>query len=158
MPPTISITPQRYSAQVPAHRFRQGNRHVYYFTLDLPTLDALLPQRIDDSVVREANRRLTPSHARNIQNYLEERSDWLLGPLLLGIAPNALEFEPYQDEKGNEISPDFGRLRIVTNRANTMRISMASTAVVPYRTPFTDSGAKRAVSANSWNCKVRLYL
>ena len=122
MPPTISISPNRYTAQLPAHRFRQGNRDVYYFTLDLATLDGLLPQRIDDSVVREANRRLTPSHARNIQQYLEDRDDWLLGTMLLGIAPDALEFEPYQDEDGNEYSTGFGELKILTNRANTMRI------------------------------------
>ena len=122
MAPTISLSPNRYTAQLPAHRFRQGNRDVYYFTLDLATLDGLLPQRIDDSVVREANRRLTPSHARNIQQYLEERDDWLLGSLLLGISPDAVQFEPYEDDDGNEINPNFGRLSILTNRANTMRI------------------------------------
>ena len=122
MVPTISISPFSYSAPLPAHRFRQGNRDVYYFTLDLATLDGLLPQRIDDSVVREANRRLTPSHARNIQHYLEDRDNWLLGALLLGIAPDALKFEPFQDQEGNEYSPNFGELRILTNRANTMRI------------------------------------
>jgi len=122
MPTMISISANQYSAQLPAHRFRQGNREVFYFTLDLPTLDGLLPQRIDDTVVREANRRLTPSHARRIQQYLEGRDDWLLGALLLGIAPDATEFEPYQDAEGNEINPNFGELRIRTNRANTMRI------------------------------------
>ena len=122
MAPTISLSPSRYQAQLPAHRFRQGNRDVYYFTLDLAALDGLLPQRVDDSVVREANRRLTPSHARNIQQYLEDRDNWLLGALLLGIAPDGLEFEPYQDEDGNEVSPNFGELSILTSRANTMRI------------------------------------
>ena len=122
MAPTISLSPNRYTAELPAHRFRQGNRDVYYFTLDLATLDGLLPQRVDDSVVKEANRRLTLSHARNIQQYLEERDDWLLGSLLLGISPYAVEFEPYQDDDGKDISPNFGRLRILTNRANTMRI------------------------------------
>ena len=122
MAPRITLSPSRYQARIPAHRFRQGNRDVYYFTLDLAALDGLLPQRVDDSVVREANRRLTPSHARNIQQYLESRDDWLLGALLLGIAPDAVEFEPYQDEGGNEISPNFGELSILTSRANTMRI------------------------------------
>ena len=119
MAPSISTAPNPYSAQTPAHRFRQGGRDVYYFTLDMATLDGLLPQRVDDSVVREANRRLTPSHARNIQEYLEKRSDWLLGAMLLGIAPDALEFEPYSTELYGE---NFGELRIRTNRANTMRI------------------------------------
>ena len=122
MAPTISLSPSRYKAQLPAHRFQQGHRDVYYFTLDLATLDGLLPDRINDEVVREANRRLTPSHARDIQQYLEDRPDWLLGALLLGISPDALEFDPYQDQDGNEYSPNFGELRIITNRANTMRI------------------------------------
>ena len=122
MAPTISISPSSYGAPLPAHRFRQGNRDVYYFILDMATLDGMLPQRIDDTVVREANRRLTPSHARSIQHYLEDRSNWLLGAMLLGIAPDALEFEPYQDHEGNQYSPNFGELRIRTNRANTMRI------------------------------------
>ena len=122
MAPTISRSPIRYNAPLDAHRFRQGNRDVYYFTLDLATLDGMLPQRIDDSVVREANRRLTPSHARNIQQYLEERDDWILGSLLLGIAPDAVEFKPHEDDDGNEISPNFGLLSILANRANTMRI------------------------------------
>ena len=122
MAPKISLSPNRYSAQLPAHCFRQGNRDVYYFTLDLATLDGLLPQRIDDTVVKDANRRLTPRHAQDIQQYLESRPDWLLGPMLLGMAPDALEFEPYQDEAGKDISANFGELRIRTNRANTMRI------------------------------------
>ena len=65
---------------------------------------------------------MTPSHAREIQQYLEDRPDWLLGALLLGISPDALEFTPYQDQDGNEYSPNFGELRVITNRANTMRI------------------------------------
>ena len=121
MAPTISLSPSPYTTQLPAHRFRQGHRDAYYFTLDLATLDGLLPQRIEDSVVKDVNRQLTPSHARNIQQYLEDKDDWLLGSLLLGIAPDALEFEPY-DIGGHVISPNFGELRIRTNRANTMRI------------------------------------
>ena len=122
MAPTISISPNRYSAQVPAHRFRQGDRDAYYFALDLATLDGLLPQRVEDTVIREANRRLTPSHARNIQDYLETSPDWILGAMLLGIAPNALEFEPYESASGELYAENFGELRIRTNRANTMRI------------------------------------
>lgn len=112
----------KYSLQEPAHRFRQGGRDVYFFALDLGTLDGLLPQRVDDSVVREANRRLTPSHAKNIQVYLNEKDDWVLGALMLGIAPNAVEFEPYRNDDGSQPFPDFGELRILTNRVNTMRI------------------------------------
>ena len=110
----------QYSLRIPAHRFRQGGRDVYYFALDLATLDGLLPQRVEDSVVKEANRRLTPSHAKNIQIYLGEKEDWLLGALMLGIAPSAVEFHPYKSSGGEDTN--FGELRILTNRANTMRI------------------------------------
>ena len=72
---------------------------------------------MDDDVAVGANRRLTPSHAKNIQIYLDEKDDWLLGALMLGIAPDALEFEPYS----NDI-PNFGELRVLANRANTMKI------------------------------------
>ena len=95
---------------------------MYYFALDMDTLDGLLPQRVDDTVVRDANRRLTPSHAKNIQRYLEEKDNWLLGALMLGIASTAVEFDPYQDEHGKPDNPNFGELRIRTNRVNTMRI------------------------------------
>lgn len=88
-----SITP----FSTPAHKFRQGGRDVYAFALDIETLDGLLPERVDDSVVKDANRPLTPSHARNIQKYLADRSDWVLGTLLLGIRRDAVEFESYMD-------------------------------------------------------------
>ena len=117
--PSIS---NQYSLRIPAHRFRQGGRDVYYFALDLDTLDGLLPQRVEDNVVRDANRRLTPSHAKTIQEYLNRKDDWLLGALMLGIAPAAVEFEPYPAEKGEPDNPNFGELRILTNRVNTMRI------------------------------------
>ena len=119
----LRIPPRKlqYSLTEPSHRFQQGGRDVFYFALDLGTLDGLLPQRVDDSVVRKANRRLTPSHARNIQRYLDEKDDWLLGSLMLGIAPDAVEFEPYPNEHGGT-NPNFGELRIRTDRLNTMRI------------------------------------
>ena len=114
----VRSSENQYSLHTSAHQFRQGGRVVYYFTLDLETLDSILPQRVDDTVVREANRRLTPSHAKNIQEYLETQDDWLLGAMLLGIAPDALEFEPYD----HSYSEDFGELRLRTRRINTMRI------------------------------------
>ena len=116
----ITLPDNQYSLQIPAHRFRQGSRDVYYFALDLATLDGLLPQRVEDSVVKDANRRLTPSHAKNIQVYLDEKDDWLLGALMLGIAHDAVEFHPYGSDDGE--TANFGELRILTNRVNTMRI------------------------------------
>ena len=118
---SVPSVANQYSLRTPAHRFKQGPRDVYTFVLDLPTLDGLLPQRVDEDIVKEANRRLTPSHARNIQSYLADRSDWLLGSMLLGVAPDAVEFTPGRDENGDEVA-NFGELRIRTNRINTLRI------------------------------------
>lgn len=118
----ISTSSNQYSLRVPSHRFRQGSRDVYYFTLDLQTLNGLLPQRVDDGVVREANRRLTPSHAKNIQRYLDEKDDWLLGALMLGIAPDAVDFKPYPNERGEPGNANFGELRFRADRTDTMRI------------------------------------
>lgn len=123
MAPLISSHINQYLAPIPAHRFRQGGRDVYYFTLDLATLDGLLPTRVDDNVIKQANRRLTPSHAKNIQEYLETRpDDWLLGAMLLGIAPDAVQFDPYENAEGEQFSDNFGELLIKSRRINTMRI------------------------------------
>ena len=122
MSPIISTSANQYSLTLPAHRFRQGGRDVYFFALTLETLDGLLPQRVDDGVVKQANRRLTPNHAKNIQIYLDEKDDWILGAMMLGIAPDAVEFEPYQSESGELDTSNFGELRVRANRINTMRI------------------------------------
>ena len=118
---TVPGVDSHYSLRTPAHHFRQGPRDVYSFVLDLPTLDGLLPQRIDEDIVKEANRRLTPSHAKSIQTYLADRPDWLLGSMLLGIAPDAVEFISGRNENGEDVG-NFGELRIRTNRLNTLRI------------------------------------
>ena len=104
----------------PAHRFRQGGRDVYAFTLDLETLNNLLPDRVDDKVVKDANRPLTESHAKKIQDYLQTRNDWLLGALLLGIAPEALKFQSYTSDSDAE--SDVGQLTIRTDSAASMKM------------------------------------
>lgn len=121
MPPVIPPSTNQYSKIVSAHRFRQGGRDVYYFALTMDDLDGFLPQRVDDSVVRDANRRLTPSHAKNIQQYLSEQDNWLLGGLMLGIAEKAVEFEPYPDEQ-DKVNPNFGELRIRSDSHNSLQI------------------------------------
>ena len=98
-------TSQQFGLVAPAHRFTQGGRYVYSLILDLPTLDRLLPDRVDENVIREANRRLTPSHAAAIQNYLENQDRWLLGTLMMGVDPEAIEFLPYpgQEDTGKAV-------------------------------------------------------
>jgi DGQHR domain-containing protein len=119
---TIANIGNQYSLRVPAHRFQQGERDVFSFALDLATLSGLLPERVDEELVKDANRRLTVSHAKSIQRYLlNEKSNWVLGSLLLGIAPDAVEFAPYPDENGQP-SESYGELRILGARKHTMKI------------------------------------
>ncbi len=103
---------------VPAHRFHQGGRVVYACALDLSTLDYRLPDRVDDAVVRDANRQLTPSHARRIQAYLAERPDWVLSALMMGVSPEAVEFAPYIEGEGAPMT--VGELCIRTECVATM--------------------------------------
>ena len=107
--------------RIPAHRFKQGNRTVFTFALELAQLDSILPERVDEDVIKETNRRLTPSHAKTIERYLLEQDDWVLGSILLGIAPDAVQFKPFPDDDGNQ-SPTFGELQIPLNRMNALRL------------------------------------
>ena len=68
--------------------------------LDLPALNARLPDRVEDKVVKDANRQLTPSHARRIQAYLADREDWVLSALMLGVPQEAVKFRPYVEDDG----------------------------------------------------------
>ncbi len=104
---------------IPAHRFRQGGRDVYACVLSLPSLNTRLPERLDDRVVKDANRQLTPSHARRIQAYLAEREDWVLSSLMLGVPPEAVEFQSYI---GGDGPMQVGELHIRTDYLATMKM------------------------------------
>ena len=106
--------------RIPAHRFRQGGRIVYACVLSLPSLNTRLPERVDDRVVKDANRQLTPSHARRIQTYLADREDWVLSAIMLGVPPEVVEFQPYTE--GDDGSMQVGELHIRTDCPATMKI------------------------------------
>ena len=112
---------EKQSFRIPAHRFMQGHRTVFTFALDLRQLDSILPQRIEEGVVRDANRRLTPSHAKKIEDYLRNHEEWVLGAILLGIDPEAVTFRPFQDENGNP-NPMFGELEIPYDRRSSFKL------------------------------------
>ena len=117
---TLPVIREQYF-RIPAQRFKQGHRTVFTFALTLEQLDSMLPERVDEDVVRDANRRLTPSHAKQIEGYLKDHDDWVLGAILLGIHPDAVEFTQFEDEEGNP-SPTFGELRISYNRMSALRL------------------------------------
>ena len=103
---------QQFDLVAPAHRFKQGGRYVYSFILDLPRLNRLLPNRVDEKVIREANRRLTPSHAAAIQSYLESENRWILGTLMMGANPKDIEFLPYPGQESTKKAVIVGQLSL----------------------------------------------
>ena len=112
--------------QFPAHRFRQGRRTAYSFVMSLGEIDGFLPERLDEKVIDEANRKLTISHAQDIEKYLDDHAEtWVLGALMLGIAPDAVEFKPFTVSEGwgpDEEHPIAGTLEIRLDRKGTLRI------------------------------------
>lgn len=118
--PNLTIQTQ-VDLRTPAHRFVQGGRYVYTFSLELEKLNQLFPERVDDRVVSEANRQLTPSHAKNIQDYLEKRADWVLGTFMLGVNPEVIDFQPYPGQpEGGAVT--VGELSILSADADALRI------------------------------------
>lgn len=118
--PNLTIQPQ-VDLRTPAHRFVQGERYVYTFSLELEKLNQLFPERVDDRVVSEANRQLTPVHAKRIQDYLEKRADWVLGTFMLGVDPEGITFQPYPGQpEGSAVT--VGELSILSNDANALKI------------------------------------
>ncbi len=113
-----SISEQYF--QTYAHRFLQGEREVFSFALDLAKLDGLLPQRVDEDLIKDANRRLTLSHAKQITEYLRTQTNWVLGAILLGIDPSFVEFIPFKDEREEDTST--GLLRILQNHMVTLKL------------------------------------
>lgn len=118
--PNLTIQAQ-VDLRTPAHRFVQGGRDVYTFSLEMEKLNQLFPDRVDDHLVSEANRQLTPSHAKNIQDYLEKRADWVLGTFMLGINPGVINFQPYPGQpEGGAVT--VGELSILSTDADALKI------------------------------------
>lgn len=98
-------SPQFNDLSAQAMRFVQGGRQVYGFALSLRELNGFLPRRVDDDIVKDVNRRLTPSHADAIRGYFWEQPAWLSGGIMIAIDPELIEFEPFgrTDERFGEI-------------------------------------------------------
>lgn len=118
--PNQTVQPQG-DLHTPAHRFVQGGRDVYTFSLELEKLNRLFPERVDDRMVSEANRQLTATHAKGIQDYLEKRPDWVLGTFMLGVKPEAIAFQPYPGQlEGSAVT--VGELSILSAAADALKI------------------------------------
>lgn len=100
-------SPQFGDLSAQAMRFVQGGREVYGFALTLEDLNGLLPRRVDDGIVSDANRRLHQPHADSIREYLWDQLSWLSGPIMVAIDPSLVEFEAFENTEGH-----FGVIRI----------------------------------------------
>lgn len=146
--------------KTPAHKFRQGGRDVYAFSINLPTLDELLPDRVDESVVKDANRPLTIGHARDIQKYLRERNDWLLGALLLGVSPSGVEFQSYTPD--SDADDAVGELTIYPDGAADMKMfdgqhRRRAIKDVLYELSRNTAGSRKLKSLKDASMPVMLY-
>ena len=92
-------------------RYQQGGRTAYSLVMDLGTLDSTVPNDVDSNRIKNANRRFNPTHSRRIAEYIYDIDNWVLGAILLGIDPNAVEFVPYCDNDG-QLSETLGFIRI----------------------------------------------
>ena len=102
-------------------RYQQGGRIAYSLVMDLGTLDGEVPQFVSRDRIEKANRKFNDAHSRRIANYIYDIPDWVLGAILLGIDPDAVEFVPYQDDDG-QASETLGYIRIPRNKKSSMTI------------------------------------
>ena len=89
--------------------------------LDLPSLNARLPDRIDDRVVREAK---PTAHSVPTQDGYRRTwrrgDDWVLSALMLGVPADVVEFRPYVEGDGAPMH--VGELRIQGEAPASMKM------------------------------------
>ena len=83
--------------KVLATRYRQGGRRHYIVVTNLDQLLAIVPERVDPHLIRDANRRLHEPHAKAFGDYVWDTEGWVSGPVVVGVKPDRLEFEPFAE-------------------------------------------------------------
>ena len=102
---------QQQILELDVQRFQQGGRIAYSLIMHLGMLDSSVPSDVNMDHIQKANRRFNVAHSRRIANYIYDIEDWVLGSILLGIDPNAINFVPYQDDDGMQ-SETLGYIQI----------------------------------------------
>ena len=97
----------------PAVTYRQGNRNVYSFVMDLEEVKRYLPLRTaeDSNQIKDTNRALVPSHTRRIKDYLAETEEWVLPAITLAVSTHSVVFT---STEGREV----GTIRVSNNDDN----------------------------------------
>lgn len=101
-----------------AQRYQQSGRIAYALVMDLGTLDSVIPSYVNTERIDKANRRFHPAHSKRIAEYLYGSPDWVLGTIILGIDPDAVEFVAYEAEDG-KTSQTLGFIRIPLDGASS---------------------------------------
>lgn len=83
--------------KVVATRYRQGGRQHYIVVTSLDQLLAIVPERVDPHLIKDANRRLHEPHAKGFGDYVWDTEGWISGPVTVGVKPDRLEFEPFEE-------------------------------------------------------------
>ena len=104
---TEGTSPQFGDLSAQAMHFVQGGRDVYGCALTLRDLNGLLPRRVDDDIVSNANRRLHQPHADEIREYMWDQPSWLSGAIMVAIDPELIDFRAFANTEGR-----FGVIRI----------------------------------------------
>ena len=116
----LASPPKTPVLQTDAIRICQGGRTVYHFGLRMSQFDDALPEDVDPNVIGSHQRRFIASHAKNIEDYLTDRDDWLFGPVALSIAPDFIEFRSHRND--GQALPDIGELTIKEGARSALRI------------------------------------
>ncbi len=108
----VIVRPKRQQAvEFDVHRYQQGGRTAYSLVMDLGSLDDNVPDFVSRERIEKANRRFIDEHARRIADYIYDVDDWVLGAILLGIAPEAVKFVPFLHDDGS-LSDVSGYIKI----------------------------------------------
>ena len=112
--PTVNRIQNEIDFKTHAERFKQGGRDVYSFTATLSEINNLLPNRDPETEtkVSQANRGLTLSHARDIQNYLAKHREWLMSSISTYVDSEYTKFTGYPEPDGT-LNPEIGVLEIL---------------------------------------------
>ncbi len=100
-----------------AMRFVQGGRNVYGFALTLMDLNGLLPRRVDDDIMSDANRRLHQPHADAIRDYLWNEPAWVSGAIKVAIDPELIDFQAFSNTEER-----FGVIRIPLSAIGQLKL------------------------------------
>lgn len=104
--------------KVLATRYRQGGRLHYIVVTRLDQLLAIVPERVDPHLIKDANRRLHEPHAKGFGDYVWEKEGWISGPVTVGVKPGKLAFEPFDEGE------DLGSLSFPLELINSPEIRL----------------------------------